>query len=82
MGAFWIPEFKYQLVEWLEKYDSTTNWKLKSKKQLLAIYISIRKKGGYYNEKTGSVIQLRSCDSPSITHLRNQSHICSLHEGH
>ena len=57
---FWIPSFKWQLVNWLKRYDSKINWTAKSKKQLLAIYINIRKKGGYVNEKTCSIISIHS----------------------
>jgi hypothetical protein len=44
MRNFWLPEFKYQLVEWLNRYDKTVNWNRKPKKQLMAIYLTIRRK--------------------------------------
>lgn len=56
MGAYWIPQYKYQLVEWLNTYYYATksifptNFSRMRKKQLLAIYINIRKKGGLINE--------------------------------
>jgi len=50
INDFWIPNFKYQLVEWLDKnYPNNLNgekinWSRFSKKQLLGIYINKRKK--------------------------------------
>lgn len=47
---FWIPSFKWQLTDWLEKHfpcnaeGGIINWKRCSKKQLLAIYIDKRRK--------------------------------------
>jgi len=46
---FWIPSFKYQLVEWLsnhysiDKSNKVISWAKYSKKELLAIYINYRK---------------------------------------
>ena len=55
MYDFWMPQYKYQLVEWLSKYDQFHNWNRMKKKQLMAIYINIRKKGGRINEKISLV---------------------------
>lgn len=40
----WIPRFKYELVEWLgEKYPNNKyRFKRMNKRQLLAIYYSVR----------------------------------------
>ena len=45
MSDFWIPQYKFELVKWLKRYDPTVNWKAKRKRQLLAIYVNLRKKG-------------------------------------
>jgi len=42
---FWVPQFKWQLVEWFQRRYPAELWNKKSKKQLTAIYINIRKKG-------------------------------------
>lgn len=45
MSDFWIPRFRWQLVSWLEKhYPGDKSFKRKSKKQLMAIYLSVRSK--------------------------------------
>lgn len=57
---FWIPEFKWQIVDWLvTNYPcgcngDRINWDRYNKKQLLAIYIEKRKKyeQGQKTEKT------------------------------
>ena len=46
---FYLPKFKYELVDWLNKYCYAHNKPLKNfhkmgKKQLYAIYFNIRKK--------------------------------------
>ena len=44
MPDFWIPKHKYELVSALKRYYPNVNWNGKSKKQLYAIYFTIRKK--------------------------------------
>ena len=50
MNDFWIPQFKYQIVEWLEKHypNGSTGkkiiWNKFEHKILRAIYISYRKR--------------------------------------
>uniref|UniRef100_A0A6M3LBK3 Uncharacterized protein n=1 Tax=viral metagenome TaxID=1070528 RepID=A0A6M3LBK3_9ZZZZ len=53
---FWLPQFKWQLVDWLKEYDPSVNWNAKRHKQLMAIYISIQKKGGMRNDKAPKFI--------------------------
>lgn len=46
MREFWVPSTKSELVKWIENFYGERNPKLKkmSKKQLYAIYFSIRNK--------------------------------------
>ena len=47
---FWIPYYKYQLLDWFKKNRLEWNQnelKAKSKKELLAIYLKVRRR----NEK-------------------------------
>ena len=44
MSLFWVPEFKWQLVEWLERHKPGFNWKRMKKKDLKEVYLSIRRK--------------------------------------
>ena len=63
MVDFWIPQFKYQLVEWLEKYyplderGIQINWGRGKKNVLMAIYIKVRR------EARGIK---KSCSVPSL----------------
>ena len=41
---FWIPKFKSQYVEYLKNKYPKVNWNKKTKRNLQAIYINIRKK--------------------------------------
>ncbi len=47
---FWLPQFKYEYVEWLEKhyprnrYGKTIGWKNYTFERIKSIYISIRTK--------------------------------------
>ena len=52
MGLYWVPEYKWQLVDWLKKYDPSVSWDSKKKKQLMAIYINLRKKGVLLKHET------------------------------
>ena len=48
MNDFWIPKFKYQLVEWMERYypkdkfGDKINWNSFTAKRLRAIYVNRR----------------------------------------
>lgn len=48
MKDYWKPQFKWQLVDWLSRRykESKSKFNRKNKKQLYAIYHSIRKKEG------------------------------------
>lgn len=43
MKDFWVPQYKYQLVEFLTKiYGGKSKWNKMNKKRLYAIYFSLR----------------------------------------
>jgi len=50
MKDYWVPEFKWQLVDWMIKHFTNCGdkrqWKYMSKKQLYAIYFEERDKNG------------------------------------
>ena len=82
MSKFWIPQFKWQLVQWLEQAYPSKKWEGKTKKQLMAIYINCRKKG--LPLKEGVIVQDQGNPmfSPSITHVTNHStYFCSRPKG-
>lgn len=45
-SGIWIPRHKWELVEWLVKEFPEGSFKNKSKKQLFAIYMNVRRRNG------------------------------------
>jgi hypothetical protein len=39
----WIPKHKWQLVEWLRNRYPDVKWERRNKKQLYAVYFSVRR---------------------------------------
>lgn len=56
MGNFWVPSFKWQLVEWFVKRRQLSKAKAQkmSKKELMGKYYEIRR------------IEVRTCFTPNI----------------
>lgn len=51
MGDYWVPKYRWQLVEWLRPRLRGSAWKKYPKTRLLAIYYRLRGK----NDKKGRI---------------------------
>lgn len=65
---FWMPKWKYEFVEWLERHYSKDkngrkiNWNTFPLKRLRAIYIGIRKDYENANETSKKSVRVRSTE--------------------